>query len=374
MDYSWYGAGKIRFGFKDMKGHIRYVHEFIHNNRLDEAYMRSGNLPAKYEIENGESPDYAPTLFHWGTSVIMDGTFDDDNAYLFTAPSKALSFTNGETSTVTTTGASSLIGEWNYQGGWRRNWYVRIPVNASDATKFYSGLQLYTADNSLNGQEVDYTAYSGGTFYVYIYVAQQYSTPAVYPTVGSAVSLSLGVPAAGGNDETVNLGTDTIPLVSLRLAPSVDSNISGNLGERDIINRMQLKLAEVGLIITHDCEVKLILNGDLSTISWENVASPSLSQLIKHNSADTVTGGTEVFSFRATGGATDNQGVKLTNATNFKINELIDLGNSILGGDGTFPNGPDIITVAVKVVDTGGIGASNPFKTSGRITWSESQA
>ena len=374
MDYSWYGAGKIRFGFKDMKGHIRYVHEFIHNNRLDEAYMRSGNLPAKYEIENGESPDYAPTLFHWGTSVIMDGTFDDDNAYLFTAPSKALSFTNGETSTVTTTGASSLIGEWNYQGGWRRNWYVRIPVNASDATKFYSGLQLYTADGSLNGQEVDYTAYSGGTFYVYIYVAQQYSTPAVYPTVGSAVSLSLGVPAAGGNDETVNLGTDTIPLVSLRLAPSVDSNISGNLGERDIINRMQLKLAEVGLIITHDCEVKLILNGDLSTISWENVASPSLSQLIKHNSADTVTGGTEVFSFRATGGATDNQGVKLTNATNFKINELIDLGNSILGGDGTFPNGPDIITVAVKVVDTGGIGASNPFKTSGRITWSESQA
>ena len=192
--------------------------------------------------------------------------------------------------------------------------------------------------------------------------------------MGSAVSLSLGVPAAGGNDETVNLGTDTIPLVSLRLAPSVDSNISGNLGERDIINRMQLKLAEVGLIITHDCEVKLILNGDLSTISWENVASPSLSQLIKHNSADTVTGGTEVFSFRATGGATDNQGVKLTNATNFKINELIDLGNSILGGDGTFPNGPDIITVAVKVVDTGGIGASNPFKTSGRITWSESQA
>ena len=36
MDYSWYGAGKIRFGFKDRKGHVRYAHEFIHNNRLDE--------------------------------------------------------------------------------------------------------------------------------------------------------------------------------------------------------------------------------------------------------------------------------------------------------------------------------------------------
>ena len=31
MDYSWYGAGKIRFGFKDAHGHVKYVHEFIHN-------------------------------------------------------------------------------------------------------------------------------------------------------------------------------------------------------------------------------------------------------------------------------------------------------------------------------------------------------
>jgi len=39
-----------------------------------------------------------------------------------------------------------------------------------------------------------------------------------------------------------------------------------------------------------------------------------------------------------------------------------------------FPNGPDILTIAVKVVDTGDINADNPFKTSSRITWSESQA
>ena len=45
MDYSWYGAGKIRFGFKDTYGHVKYVHEFIHNNKLNEAYMRSGNVP-----------------------------------------------------------------------------------------------------------------------------------------------------------------------------------------------------------------------------------------------------------------------------------------------------------------------------------------
>jgi len=81
-DYSWYGAGKIRFGFKDQKGHVVYVHEFKHNNRLNESYFRSGNLPGRYEIENGPNATTAPTLFHFGTSIIMDGTFDDDKAYL----------------------------------------------------------------------------------------------------------------------------------------------------------------------------------------------------------------------------------------------------------------------------------------------------
>jgi len=375
MDYSWYGAGKIRFGFKDREGHVRYVHQFVHNNRLDEAYMRSGNLPAKYEIENGDNPEFAPTLFHWGTSVIMDGTFDDDKAYLFTAQGKALAFTNGDVNEITTSGNSSLVssrtGDW-WNG---RYWYVRIPFNSSDAGNFYSGAKLYTSGGELDGHEVAYSSYSGGTFYVYIFIQQSRDAPAVYPTVSSSTAVSIGAPASGGNGDTdVDLGTDIIPLVSLRLAPSVDGNLTGALGARDIINRMQMKLKETGLILTHDCEVKLILNGNLSNTNWEQVANPSLSELIAHDVGDTVNGGTEIFSFRASGGTTDNTGVRLSNTSDFQLGDIIDLGNSILGGDGVFPNGPDVLTVAVKVVDTGGIDADNPFKTSSRITWSESQA
>ena len=368
MDYSWYGAGKIRFGFKDRKGHVRYVHEFIHNNRLDEAYMRSGNLPAKYEIENGENPTYAPTLFHWGTSVIMDGTFDDDKAYLFTAPSKSLSFTNGQSLSAQTSGSTSLTYQYN-RGTRQYDFYLRIPFATSHASKFSTGTKLYTNNNELNGQEVAYTDYSGSTFRVHIYISSGYRFPSAgtYPNVTSGTTVYIGQPQSGGDQ--VNLGTQIIPLVSLRLAPSVDNNLTGNLGERDIINRMQLKLNEVGLIITHDCEVKLILNGDITNVSWENVASPSLSQLIKHESNDQITGGTEVFSFRAAGGVDGN-----SNTSNFSLGDLIDMGNSILGGDGIFPNGPDILTVAVQVVDTSSINASEPFTASSRITWSESQA
>ena len=372
MDYSWYGAGKLRFGFKDRNGHVRYVHSFLHNNRLDEAYMRSGNLPAKYEIENGANPTYAPTLFHWGTSVIMDGRFDDDKAYLFTAPSKSLSFTNGDTLTSTTNAASSL--QYNYNRAARSfDWYVRLSFNVADASKFYTGLKLYTGNGALSGQEVAYTQYSGSTIYVFIFIQTSSSYPTVYPSVPAVSQVSLGT-IAGAGAGNVNLGTTTIPLVSLRLSPSVDTNLSGALGARDIVNRMQLKLNEVGLILTHDCEVKLILNGDLSNVNWESVKNPSLSQLVKHESGDIISGGTEVFSFRASGGAIDNTGKRGTLASNFPLGEIIDMGNSILGGDGTYPNGPDVLTVAVKVVDTGGIKSANPFGVSARITWSESQA
>ena len=49
MDYTWYGAGGIRFGFKNNRGEVIYCHRIPNNNLNQEAYMRSGNLPARYE-------------------------------------------------------------------------------------------------------------------------------------------------------------------------------------------------------------------------------------------------------------------------------------------------------------------------------------
>jgi len=50
MDYSWYGAGFIRWGFRSLGGNVQYVHKIPNNNQNTEAYMRSGNLPARYEV------------------------------------------------------------------------------------------------------------------------------------------------------------------------------------------------------------------------------------------------------------------------------------------------------------------------------------
>ena len=376
IDYSWYGAGKIRFGFKDANGHVKYMNEFLHNNVIEEAYMRSGNIPGRYEIENTSTtlPSYVPSLFHWGTSVIMDGRFDDDKAYLFTASSNTLNFTNGDSQSANTSGNSSLIRRWNWSR-YEYDFYVRIPFSTSNANKFSNGVPLYTANGELDGETVEFLEYRGSTVYVYIYLTSNrsyYGGPAIYPNVTSNTTVSIGAPASGGED--VDLQNE-VPLISIRLAPSVDNNLTGALGQREIVNRMQLQLKQLGITLTHDCTVDLILNGEISNRSFATVTNPSLSELVVHETGDRVIGGTKIFSLRASGGQENAAGTsRLTNTSDFDISQISDLGNSILGGDGTFPNGPDILTISIIPIDTSDINAVTPLKVSSRITWTESQA
>jgi hypothetical protein len=253
IDYSWYGAGKIRFGFKDDSGKIRYIHEFKHNNFLYESYLRSGNLPARYEVECGNNPAYVPSLFHWGTSVIMDGRFDDDKAYLFTVGSDDLS----------------------------------IPTT--------SALQ-------------------------------------------------------------------NIPLISLRLAPSVDSSLTGQLGDRDIVNRMQITPDQLSVLSTVQAQVFVVLNANLTAPNFSTLGIPSLAQIIKHSGvpvSDGYTGGVVVFETR----------VQANQSATIDLTKLSTLGNSIMGGDEVYPNGPDTLTVVVRyrtLAAAAGLTAS--------LTWTESQA
>tara|TARA_E500000318_G_scaffold43185_1_gene41132 strand:- start:4 stop:4671 length:4668 start_codon:yes stop_codon:yes gene_type:complete len=378
MDYSWYGAGKIRFGFKDTYGHVKYMHEFIHNNRLNEAYMRTGNVPARYEVTNTSSqqPTFIPSLFHWGTSVIMDGGFDNDDSYLFTASGNTLTFTNGDSNSATTT-ANGFIYRQRIYGSYSR-WYLGLTFNSSDADKFSEGVSLYTDDGELNGQAVDFTRISGSSLIVYIFLTESFNQPQVFPTVTSGTSVSIGAPASGETNTDVDLSS-LIPLISIRLAPSADNNLIGELGERDIINRMQLKMQEMGISVSHDSRINVILNGQLSNLEYQNVGSPSLSQYVAHASGDTVQGGTTIYQFRASGGAiagigTQSTEVRSVNSQTFNLSPLIDLGNSILGGDGVFPNGPDIVTIAASVLDTASINANSSYTVSSRISWAESQA
>ena len=383
IDYSWYGAGKVRFGFKDQTGLVTYVHEFIHNNKFTEAYMRSGNLPARYEIENTGTPTYVPALAHWGTSIIMDGRFDDDKAYNFTANSNTISLTGVASVTV-----SARVEDRNFfqvltQGNFRPAGYALTIGTASP------NFNTIGSNLAISGAGLQANTRTSLPLDSRISPRQPYlaSIDSIYGnniTTRAARSLLIidrqpTTVAGAASNYTVTLSSAAtpvvydVPLISIRLSPSVDNGTPGLLGQREIINRMQLILQSVGILSTHSSEISLKLNGQINNNSWQRVANPSLSQLIYHTPSDTIQGGTVVYSFRAQGGSgTSARSAVVTTAD---LAELATLGNSILGGDNIFPDGPDVLTVVARLVeDPSTVSASNPFSITGRISWTESQA
>jgi hypothetical protein len=360
-DYSWYGAGKIRFGTKDAKGHIHYHHEFIHNNKLNESYFRSGNLPGRYEIENGVSPSSSPTLFHFGTSVIMDGTYDNDGAYLFTGSSKPFVFAQGTTDTITGTSASSFQ-EITLNA--RRVYVYSFGVSAADAAKAKVGQLISETSapgtNIPDGSYVAQVRVEGNNSRIWTSYPATSASPTNLNEIANGTSFTIGENAFGNG--AVDL-TRPIPLISIRLAPAVDSSLTGVIGEREIVNRMQLILNSASINTNKDVNVFFILNGIPSKLLFDKVPSPSLSNLISHDTGDVIKDGVPIFSTKVS-----------TGSTNIDLKGLIDLGNSILGGDSIFPSGPDLLTVAIQPTDTSTITAASPMFVSGKISWSESQA
>jgi len=402
LDYSWYGAGKVRFGFKANNGEVRYVHEFIHNNNFNEAYLRSGNLPGRYEVENLTNPTYSPSLMHWGTSIIMDGRFDDDKAYLFTAAGKTLyyygfpgTFTIITENNFRSVGPEGLRSTKGYGPFYdpNTNTYVnayRVRVtNATDVTNVTTlkagtliyastgivfGTYTYSSDGRTNA------TFNGANSRTATILAVNYSSPTLAYIFIDKVERDT---STTGISELVLIGTDNdfppgfVPLASLRLGPSVDNGRSSSLGVREIINRMQINLDSFGVLSTHDVDLQVRLNAYPYYPSWQNATSPSLSQVILHDKGDSVTGGTTIYNVRIQGGPISGSGAtagRQANATSIDLSQLLTLGNSILGGDGVFPDGPDILTIGFNLLDNAYIKSFTPMSITGRLTWKESQA
>jgi hypothetical protein len=441
IDYSWYGAGKIRFGFKTADGQVQYVHEFVHNNSLYESYFRSGNLPARYEVVTFDTPTYIPFLFHWGTSVMMDGRFDDDNAYLFTEGSQTLSVAgttakafdssginlttdlmtvqshsfrtgdvlefesraaNGQAGVNSQHPATQIVGS-NTLPNLTNNTKYKAFVNSVNlihltplsavitfgatlsrtgsvitvttatphglTTGMYVGIYGLTTANLVNGAFT--VTRTSDTVFTYTVAGSQ--TVASTPQPGAVIAEVLNFTSLGNTQYTYFLypegsinntsGPNYQPLISLRLSPSVSEGLTGKLGDRDVINRMQLRLQEIGVSTDRLVDVKLLLNPRLNNLNFTGVSAPSLTQIVQHTASDTVSGGVQVYNFRASGGQGGSE-----QSTTVDVEELFELSNSILGGDSVFPDGPDILTVAVSRL------TDSETLTSAKISWSEAQA
>jgi len=556
IDYTWYGAGFIRFGFRAADGNIYYCHKMPNNNTNTEAYMRSGNLPARYEAVNEPtkfarlvaggtaisganlmsteiamyvdnvdfwpasgylmikddlnseivsyssigaynavargflvniarrqpmainysgsmvyltgtqanvifSPDQtipggsgvtqvsvqpisqecAPVISHWGSSVIMDGRFDDDKAYIFTAGMQrfiqitgsgtftakiasrsatgglvtlttatthniqpgydvsisgvntvasitAASITNLSTANITTAGAHNLLVGQTVQ--------IANVISASNTifngtrvilttptSNTFTFARVYPQNQSFTG--LSGTATESSTFNGTFAVTNVAANTIMY-NISNSTTFAQTVVASATASQSFGSSSTPRPLVSIRIAPSVDNGLGRNYGIREIVNHMQLNLSSIGILSSGQFLIQGFLNpasmvGVSIPNDWETTRIPggSLAQVIYHegsgvpgttiaNPTNTVTGGDQVFAFY-----TENSGGDNLSVTSFDLSKVRDLGTSILSGNGNqtapgYPNGPDILTIV----------ATNLGATTGNITcrlsWTEAQA
>lgn len=551
IDYSWYGAGTIRYGFRGQGGKITWCHEISNNNNNFAAYQRSGNLPARYEAINEptkfsklvaggtavrgsnllpqdtvmyvDNVDYwpsdgyiriqdesyveiakytsigaynqtakgyamnlirrqpyvtyysgaayslngtyqaatfrpdatipggsgsaqvsvqvisqecAPVMSHWGSSVIMDGGFDDDASFIFTAGMQRYLQVGGSGSvsativsrvrasgvaTLTTSAPHSLLPGFNATISGVNDvstiTYKRLQGNTAELT-------TSTAHRHRSGQTVVITGVDGvfnGTWTItgttsttILFSRASVNIPfqAVFPgatattssfyngtflvsnTTSNTISFALAqvdepssaVTPNGAVVQTFGATQQARPLLSLRVAPSVDNGTGRNFGLRELSNNMQLKLYSINLLAQGQFLVEGILNAQSlngvnipSAWSESRVGSGSLAQIIYHDGTgttgspvlsptNTVSGGDRVFAFY-----TDNGGGTNYSVTRIDLSKARDLGNSILNGDGStaapgFPNAPDILTIVATNL------GSAPANISAVLAWTEAQA
>jgi hypothetical protein len=360
IDYSWYGAGAIRWGFKNTRGEVIYCHRLANANLRTEAYMRSGNLPARYET-NTLNPytNLSTTLASGATSglVLTDATnFPNTGTVMITASGSTssnctieyIAYTSktGNTLNGLTRNVTNITGPGGLTGG----------GGTSTATTFTTSTTAPIQVSLISPHNASTISHWGSS----VIMDGRYDDDKSYVfTAGMSGSVS------------INTATFSSALMSIRLAPSVDNGQVGLLGAKDLINRMQLTLRQMDIINTGTTgaavRVELVLNGRVQGGTFSNIGGSSLAQIAFHAGGTAITGGETIFSFFAASGVTQQD-----------LNQVRDLGSSILGGGTTntvplsfqnvYPDGPDIVTVKATSVST------LAQTLNARFSWTEAQA
>lgn len=419
MDYSWYGAGVIRWGVRATNGQIIYCHQQQNNNRQYEAYLRSGNLPAHYE-SNG--------------IVGYAATYDNNSGTFYSPFYISLTLTANITATQTTFDVSSsffyfpnsgiirvgteFIYYGNRSGSTLQN-CIR-GIGGTQAQAWTTSVAVYNAGITISNTYGFPT--TGGTVrlspssifdtqtswtYTGIYGNTLYSTagPAVLISASVIGSQPMGIEYAspdtaaplahwgssvimdGNFDDdkslvfnygttsaiSLNAGT-TVPIMAIRIAPSADNGTTGTLGVRETINRLQLQLADMAAVTSGAVLINLILNGfctgftgQFTTVATGTQVSSSLAQVaVNTSNTATISGGESVTALYANG------------VQQIDLAQVRDLGNAILGGginntvptsrSGMYPDGPDVLYIVATNTTAGAV------TMLARINWKEAQA
>jgi hypothetical protein len=431
IDYSWYGAGYIRFGIRGTNGLVTYVNQIQNNNKQFEAYMRSGNMAAHYEVSGiGPSTYLTAALSNTTTTISADvtglaTTIPVASTAVFNAAGGVARLGNEYifyAGLSTITGAGNLLscvrGFNNTPADDQTSGTTIIPssfivanasgIPTSAATSGGATLQFKLSAASGSNEYINYTGITSAGIVWGISRVQtggSASQVAFAGDVTSAVELATpdAVPALShwgssaimdglfNDDKSLifNYGTNALttttsitqitPILAIRIAPSVDNGQIGLLGAKEIINRMQLQLFQLGLYSTGPLLVNLILNGYTTGTFSGGFTSPVTQGVGAYTSSLAQVAANTTNSVTLVGGESVAAAFTNTNGeTTLDLSQVRDLGNSILGGGtsntmptsyaGTYPDGPDILYVCVTPL------TATAITVNARLSWKEAQA
>ena len=411
IDYTWYGAGFVRWGMRGAKGNVTYLHKMPNNNVNNEAYMRSGNLPGRYEsqtepyttqitttIGTGDTIIYVDSTDGFpasGTLCVRDGSKNEYVNYTgktsttFTGVTREAAGVASLALTIASGSNTATVGSATGLQVGQRIISSSIPEGTFIAAISGTTLTLSKAATAAN-PTVIVPPMGAGSAQAFTYsatapVAVEYAWPTYAPAIshwGTSVIMdgrydedkSL-VFTYGQTTTTAVAAGQTRALLSIRVAPSVDNGLPAPFGGRELINRMQLVLKSLDFTAVGATSssflVRAILNGTPSSATaWTNavggnttVVNSSLAQIADYSGGTTTVVGGEVTAGFFTSGT-----------TSIDLSDVRDLGNAVMGGgtstanSGIYPDGPDVLTITVTNVGA----AAGTVLT--RLSWTEAQA
>jgi hypothetical protein len=362
LQYTWYGAGFVDFMIRGSDGNWVYAHRIRNNNINDEAYMRTGNLPVRYEICNESTSAISTLVSSMGSGdTVTNLALNDVTTYwptsgtvlidqeLFSYTGKTVTALTGVTRTanlIYNISDTSFTGPTGFSGSAASSHAANTSVNLISCTCSPS-LTHWGSALLMDGN------FDSDRGYFFNYQV-------------NLANASTAVLAAGS----------TINLFMLRLSPSVSNGVVGDIGTRDLLNRAQLllqrldvfggsKTAAVGS--TGSLVVSGILNpSGLVPSSWSAVNSavngsqPSFAQVSTAFTGSYITGsGERIFS------TISNNGQNSIDLSNLK-----EVCNGTIGGNQMFPDGPDTLLVQISV--PANFPAIDSYSVN--LFWTEAQA
>ena len=361
IQYSWYGAGFIDYMFRGGDGNFIMAHRIRNSNVNTEAYMRTGNQPVRYEVMNESAiGKLKSTITAEQTTIeLIDASdFPDDGGTIYI---------DNELITYTGITSNTLTG----------------CTRAAPLQQYASGsLRTYTAASATT-----HTEKTG------LVLVSNTTTPIIQHW-GSSFITDGGFDSDRGflfSYAATGVEFSTTPFTSflIRLAPSVSNALTGDLGERELINRAQLLLE--GLEITTEPNASgqtgnIVVSGVINPqnypvnpndIGWQGLTGvaqggqPSFAQIAPGGSVNWNSGATTVTQTATTQGAIDGQITQSQFNSNRQIRILVSEINSRFGTtDGQYIVGLPVVgngklqsgTIITRLSGTYGSGANQYFR------------